>query len=124
MANHSDDIDGLQNAPSDLYTCLLSPQIATSDKSRTRDISLKSPLAPTTPAYSTMSKQVLVTTYNAPSPPRIITQKTQFEQIIGRSPVSQSTTKLHIVFDESASSTTEVPFSDTAPDKDRHNEAE
>ncbi|XP_033327914.2 src homology 2 domain-containing protein sprint isoform X2 [Megalopta genalis] len=47
-----------QNTPSDPNTSLLSPQSATSNKSLTSNFSIKSPLSPTTPVLSPLSKLV------------------------------------------------------------------
>ncbi|KAG7197349.1 hypothetical protein KM043_018456 [Ampulex compressa] len=57
--NQTNDINAsLQNTPSDPNTSLLSPQSATSNKSLTSNFSTKSPLSPTTPVLSPMSKLV------------------------------------------------------------------
>ena len=67
VTSHS--IDDFQNTPSDLNICPLSPQIATSDKSLTTTFSLESPLAPTMPAHSPLSKQVPITDSTKPNVP-------------------------------------------------------
>jgi hypothetical protein len=97
----------------------LSPQISASDKSQATRISLEPPLAPTTPTYSPIPRQVTVTTTNittpnSHSPPRIITKRARLGRLIAESLISHSTTKLSIVLDESASSNSGVPFSDTS----------
>ncbi|XP_043508470.1 protein sprint [Frieseomelitta varia] len=56
--NHISDVGSSQNTPSDPNTSLLSPQSATSNKSLTSNFSVKSPLSPTTPVLSPMSKLV------------------------------------------------------------------
>ena len=58
MTNHLI-VGSFQNAPSDLNTCPLRPQIATTDKSFTTTFSLESALAPTTPGHSPMSTLAL-----------------------------------------------------------------
>ena len=103
--------------------------IAASDKSRITNISLESPLAPTTPTHPPIPRQVTVTTSNAATPnaatpnaatpnahslPRIITVRTRFGRLIRGSPASQSTTKPRVVSNESASSNTGVPFNATS----------
>jgi hypothetical protein len=121
VTNSSNEIISCQTTPSVFNTYPLSPQIAASDKSRekTTKISLESPLAPITPTYSPIPRLVTVTTSsvttpNAHSPPRIITKRARFGRIIGGSPTSQSTTKLRIVLDDSASGNTGIPFSNTS----------
>ncbi|CAD1475719.1 unnamed protein product [Heterotrigona itama] len=56
--NHISDVGSSQNTPSDPNTSLLSPQSATSNKSLISNFSVKSPLSPTTPVLSPMSKLV------------------------------------------------------------------
>ncbi|XP_043789708.1 protein sprint isoform X9 [Apis laboriosa] len=56
--NHTNDVTSSQNTPSDPNTSLLSPQSATSNKSLISNFSVKSPLSPTTPVLSPMSKLV------------------------------------------------------------------
>ncbi|CAK9827769.1 Protein sprint [Anthophora retusa] len=64
----NDVISSSQNTPSsDPNTSLLSPQSATSNKSLTSNFSIKSPLSPTTPVLSPMSKLVPNTGVKTPN---------------------------------------------------------
>ena len=66
MTNHLI-VGSFQNAPSDLHTCPLRPQIATTDHSFTTTFSLESALTPTTPGHSPMSTLALDARHQDPS---------------------------------------------------------